>query len=237
MYHERKYGMTTDDRIIQPITASTSAVLNKVRSYGLGEEIASATTHGIGAGLGIAGMASLIVRAAGRSDALSVVAVGIYGASLILLYLMSTLYHALSHVGAKKVFKVLDHSAIYLLIAGTYTAYALSILRGPLGWTLFGVVWGCAVAGISMEAFWVNRSKVLSAALFLAMGWIVVFAIKPIKAGLSPESFTLLVAGGMAYSLGAVVYALKKVKWSHSVWHLFVLAGSIFHFASIWVSY
>jgi hemolysin III len=182
-------------------------------------------------------MASLIVRAVGRSDALSVVAVSIYGASLILLYLMSTLYHALSHVGAKKVFKVLDHSAIYLLIAGTYTAYALSILRGPLGWTLFAVVWACAAAGISMEAFWVNRSKVLSAALFLAMGWIVVFAIKPIKASLSPEGFTLLVAGGMAYSLGAVVYALKKIKWSHPVWHLFVLAGSILHFASIWVSY
>jgi hemolysin III len=198
------------------------------------EEIASAISHGLGAGLGIAALPLLILRAAARGDATAVVAMGIYGASLIVLYLMSTLYHALSHAGVKQVFKVLDHASIYLLIAGTYTAFTLGILRGALGWSLFGVVWGCAAAGISLEAFWVNRPKILSALLYLAMGWIVVFLIGPVKAALGPSSFGFLVAGGLAYSLGALVYTLKRVRWSHPLWHIFVLAGSILHFFAVW---
>lgn len=206
----------------------------KARAYSVGEEIASAATHGIGAALAIAASALLISKAASKPDATAAVAVAIYGFSLLLLYMMSTLYHALTPVRAKKVFKVLDHSSIYLLIAGTYTVYTLAVLRNGLGWIIFGVIWGLAAAGIALEAFWVNRSKILSSILFLAMGWIVIFAIKPIKDALSARSFLFLVSGGVAYSLGAVVYVLKRIKWTHPVWHLFVLAGSILHFFSIW---
>lgn len=202
--------------------------------YSLGEELASAITHGIGVAFGIVVLMLLLVRTISRSVPIDVVSVSVYGASLILLYLMSTLYHALTPVRAKKVFKILDHSSVYLLIAGTYTAYTLSVLGGALGWIIFAVIWGLAAVGIALEAFWVNRSKVVSAVLFVAMGWIIIFAIGPIKAAMSPDSFVLLVAGGVAYSLGAIVYALKRVKWSHPVWHLFVLAGSALHFVSVW---
>jgi len=204
------------------------------RTYTLGEEIASSITHGIGAGLAIAALVILIVRAVRHSDAQSVVAVSIYGASLILLYLMSTLYHALTHPKAKKVFKVLDHSAIYLLIAGTYTVYTLSGLRGVMGWTVFGVIWGLAAAGIAMESFWVNRSKWISALVFISMGWIVIFVAGPMKAALNSTSFHLLLWGGAAYTGGAIIYAMKKVPWTHPIWHLFVIAGSVLHFFSIW---
>jgi hemolysin III len=224
-------GATPDSKKIADRTTETR------RAYSVGEEIASAVTHGIGAALAVAALALLIVRAAAKADAIAVVAVIIYGISLLLLYMMSTLYHALTPVHAKKVFKVLDHSSIYLLIAGTYTVYTLSVLRDGLGWIIFGVIWGLAAAGIALEAFWVHRSKIVSSILFLAMGWIVIFAIKPIKDALSPRSFFLLIAGGIAYSLGAVVYVLKRVKWTHPIWHLFVLAGSILHFFSIWSTF
>jgi hemolysin III len=218
-------------------TADMDTTTHKKQPYSTGEEIASAITHGIGAAFGVAALILLLVRSVLRSDGIAIVAVLIYGVSLILLYLMSTLYHALTPIKAKKVFKVLDHSSVYLLIAGTYTVYTLAVLRNALGWTIFGIIWGLAITGIALEAFWVNRSKIVSAILFVAMGWIVVFAIKPIKDSLSPESFALLVSGGIAYSLGAVVYVMKKIKWSHPIWHLFVLAGSVLHFLSIWKTF
>jgi hemolysin III len=149
---------------------------------------------------------------------------------------MSTLYHASTNPKAKAVFKVLDHSAIYLLIAGTYTAYALSALRGALGWVLFGVIWSCAVLGVTAESLKVNRNRVLSTTLYVVMGWVVIVVAGPVKAALSTTSFALLLWGGAAYTGGAVVYALKRVPWTHPVWHLFVIAGSVLHFFSIWWS-
>lgn len=207
--------------------------IRTIKSLPLGEELFSAISHGIGAALGIAGLAVGLTRAAGTGRAVSVTSVAIYGSTLILLFLMSCLYHALAFTPAKRVFKVLDHASIYLLIAGTYTVFALSALSGPLGWTIFGLIWGFAVLGISLEAFWVLRPKWLSAVVYVAMGWIVVFAIGPVRASLPPFSFALLVAGGVTYTLGAVVYALKSIPWTHPVWHLFVLAGAILHFFSI----
>jgi hemolysin III len=215
------------------MNTSTPQTLAK-RVYSLGEEIASSVTHGIGAGLAIAALVVLIVRAVERSDARGVVAVSIYGSTLIMLYLMSTLYHALTNHKAKIVFKILDHASIFLLIAGTYTVYTLSVLRGALGWTMFGIIWGCAVLGIVMEALRLNRNKILSTALFVIMGWIVIFVAGPIKTALSPTSFTFLLLGGCAYTFGAIVYALKRIPWTHPLWHLFVIAGSILHFFSIW---
>jgi len=212
----------------------TSKPIIHSRAYTLGEEIASSITHGIGAGLAIAALVILIVRAVRHSDAQSVVAVSVYGASLILLYLMSTLYHAITNHRAKTVFKVLDHSCIYLLIAGTYTAYTLSAVRGALGWSVFGIVWGLALAGIIMESFWEHRSKWASALVFIGMGWIVIFVAGPMKAALNSTSFSLLLWGGLAYTGGAIIYAMKKVPWTHPIWHLFVLAGSVLHFLSIW---
>jgi hemolysin III len=205
-------------------------------AYRLWAEIASAITHGLGALMGIVALALLIPRAAGFSDGIAVASVSIYGSSLVLLYLMSTLYHALPVSKAKRVFKVLDHASIYVLIAGTYTAYAPGIIRGGAGWSLFGILWGCAAAGVSLEAFWVNRPKALSAILYVAMGWIVVFLIGPVRAALGTASFVCLVSGGIAYTLGAVIYTLKRLSWSHPLFHVFVLAGSIFHFASVWMA-
>ncbi|HSQ41025.1 MAG TPA: hemolysin III family protein [Fibrobacteraceae bacterium] len=204
------------------------------RVYSLGEEIASSVTHGIGFGLAVAALVVLIVRAVHHSDAQSVVSVSIYGSTLILLYLMSTLYHALTNSKAKKILKILDHSSIYLLIAGTYTVYSLSVLRGALGWVVFGVIWGCAILGIVMESLQRNNNKIISTILFVLMGWVVIGFVGPMKVAMSSTSFALLLWGGGVYTLGAIVYALKRIPWTHPVWHLFVIAGSILHFFSIW---
>jgi hemolysin III len=216
--------------------SATSQVRVLPRAYSPGEEVASAVSHGVGTALGVVALVLLVVRAAGHGDVQSVVAVSVYGVTLIVLYLASTLYHALKSPRAKQAYKVLDHCAIYLLIAGTYTAYSLSVLRGRLGWALFGVIWTCAAVGVAAEATNRNRNKLLSTALYVVMGWLVVFVAGPVKAAMSTTSFALLVWGGGAYTVGAIVYAQKRVAWTHPVWHLFVLAGSTLHFFSIWGS-
>lgn len=203
------------------------------RQYSLGEEIANAVTHGLGTVLSIAALVVLVVLAAVRGTAWHVVSVSIYGATLVLLYLSSTLYHSLSSTRARHVFKVIDHAAIYLLIAGTYTPFTLVTLRGPWGWSLFGVAWGLAVVGVSLEAFWVYRPKWVSAIVFLAMGWMVVVAIRPLLAALPPGGWRLLLAGGLAYTLGVAFYVLKRIPYMHAVWHLWVLAGSVLQFLAV----
>lgn len=210
------------------------------RRYPLGEEIFSSISHGVGALLAVAAIVLLIVRAVfhapeGRMG-VTVTSMAVYGATAVMLYLMSTLYHALTPYLAKKVFSVLDHSSIYLLIAGTYTPFCLVSLGGRLGWSLFGVIWGCAVAGITLYACWGKRFKMLNLLTYIVMGWQVVVAIKPLYARLPQASFTLLVAGGLAYTLGCIFYAMKKLPWTHAIWHLFVLAGSILHFFAIYFS-
>lgn len=204
--------------------------------YTLGEEIAHAITHGLGALLGIAGLAVLMVAAATRgTGAWQVVPCAIYGAMLIMMFTVSTLYHSLPQPRVKKIFRVLDHQMIFLMIAGSYTPFVLITLRGALGWWLFGVVWGIAALGLVFKAFFTGRFGKITTGLYLLMGWIIVFALKPLLAGMSAGGVRWLVAGGLCYTLGAVVYLFKRVRYHHAVWHLLVLGGSICHyFAILW---
>ncbi|MBI5282362.1 MAG: hemolysin III family protein [Candidatus Solibacter usitatus] len=198
----------------------------------IGEEIANAITHGLGALLGIAGLVVLVVRAASEGTALHVVAAAVYGSSLILLYLVSTLYHALTKGRAKRLFRILDHCLIYVLIAGTYTPFTLVTLRGAWGWSLFGAVWGLAVLGVVFKVFFTGRLHVLSTAAYVLMGWMAVVAIGPLWGALAGPALAWLVAGGLFYSLGVVFFASSR-RYAHAVWHLFVLAGSVCHFAVV----
>lgn len=205
------------------------------RPWTVGEEVAHSVTHGIGLLGAVAGLVLLLVLAAATRDPWRITACAIYASTLVLLYGTSTLYHALSATRARDVFRVLDHSAIYLLIAGTYTPFTLVTLRDHGGWALFGVVWGIALLGIALEALWAYRPRWLSAAVYLGMGWLVVLSAKPLLANLAPNGLWLLVAGGLAYTVGTVFYVLERVKYMHAVWHLFVLAGSACHFMAVWL--
>ncbi len=200
------------------------------------EEVANALTHGLGLALSVAGLAILVVVASLHGDPWQVVSCSIYGTTLVLLYGASTLYHSARSPRLKHVLRVVDHSSIYLLIAGTYTPFMLVTLRGGWGWSLFGVVWGLAVAGIVFKAFFVGRWDGLSTLVYLLMGWLAVIAAKPILAAMTPAGIVLLTAGGLAYSLGVIFYQWEKVPYSHAIWHLFVLAGSVCHFFSVLVS-
>ncbi|HPA79291.1 MAG TPA: hemolysin III family protein [Thermoanaerobaculales bacterium] len=198
-----------------------------------GEEIASAVTHGLGAAASVAGLAVLVTAAALRGDAWHVVSVSIFGATLVLLYAASTLYHGLPLGRAKAVFRVLDHSAIYLLIAGTYTPFALVSLRGPWGWSLFGVIWGCAVAGIVLRTTFGVRWRVALVVLYVAMGWAGVVAVRPMIAAMPAPGIALVATGGLAYTSGIAFYGWRRLPYHHAVWHLFVLAGSALHFLAV----
>jgi hemolysin III len=200
----------------------------------IGEEIANSISHGLGAVLAIAGLVLLTVRAATVGGPRHIVCSVIFGASAILLYVSSTLYHSLSYTRAFRVMRSLDHGSIYVLIAGTYTPFTLLGLRGPLGWTLFAVVWTCAFIGIVIKAIFVGRWNALSTAMYLAMGWLCVFAIKSMYLLLAHPVFVLLMAGGLCYSLGIPFFASQR-KYMHFIWHLWVLAGTSSHFAAIWM--
>ena len=203
------------------------------RPYTAGEELANSITHGIGFFIGIAVLSILVVFASLHKGAWEIVSVSIYGATFILMYLASTLYHSVSNPRAKRILKIIDHSAIYLLIAGTYTPYALAPLRGAFGWSIFGAIWGAALVGIFFKAFFTGRFKWVSLGSYLFMGWFCLVAVKPLFHELGTTGFVLLAAGGLCYSVGAIFYAWTSLKWSHAVWHVFVLAGSLCHFLSI----
>lgn len=203
------------------------------KPYSLGEEIFNSVSHGIGGLLSIAGTVVLIVFCAVYSDAWAVVSASIYGASLIILYTMSTLYHAITNNKAKKFFRIMDHDTIFFLIAGTYTPFTLVTLRGPVGWVLFGIVWGAAIIGIVLNSIDLERFRKPSVICYILMGWAIIFAIKPMINALPSVSLIFLLTGGIFYTVGIIFYALKKVKWFHSVWHLFTISGSVFHFFSI----
>ena len=196
------------------------------------EELANSLTHGLGLLLSIACLVLLVIFATLKGTAWHIVSCSVFGAMLVLLYLSSTLYHGVRHRGAKAVLNIIDHSAIYLLVAGTYTPYTLGPLRGHGGWVLFGIVWGIALLGIAFQALFIHRYRILSVASYLAMGWAVVFAIKPILRHLPRPAILWLAAGGLCYTVGIVFYAWKR-PFFHAVWHLFVLAGSLCHFFSI----
>lgn len=197
------------------------------------EEVANALTHGIGAALGLAGLVVLVTLSAGRGDAWRVVSTAVYGATLVLLFLASALYHAVRGPRAKRVLQVLDHAAIYLLIAGTYTPFTLVTLRGPWGWAIFGVIWGCAAAGITVQALYPGRFRALLTGLYVAMGWIIAVAAVPLVRRLDPAGLAWLVGGGIAYTAGVFFYARRWFPFAHAVWHLFVLGGSACHFVAI----
>lgn len=216
--------------------------MNKpTQSYKLGEQIANAITHGIGTLLAIAGTVLLIIKASYHSPAGQtawyVTAFSIFGFTMIFLYAMSTLYHSLSKTKAYVVFERLDHSAIFVLIAGTYTAYCLTALRGSIGWWIFGIIWTLAATGVSLYSVFGRKLRIASLITYILMGWIIVFAIEPLKNSVPHISWSYLFAGGVVYTFGAIIYSLKKIPWTHAIWHLFVLGGTVLHFFSLYYSF
>jgi hemolysin III len=201
--------------------------------YSVGEEIANSVTHGVGIVLSVAGLAVLTAFASTFGSAWHIVSCSIYGASQILLYTASTLYHSIPLPRAKAVLRVLDHAAIFLLIAGTYTPFALVNLGGAVGWTIFGVVWGLAITGIALQAILIRHKSILSVLPYVAMGWLAVFAIKPMLESIAPGGLALLLAGGLCYTLGCAFYVWRRLPYHHAIWHIFVMAGSALHFFAV----
>ena len=196
-------------------------------------EIANSVTHGIGTLLAIAGLDLLVVFAASYGNAWHIVSFSIYGTTLVLLYLSSTLYHSAQEPHRKYILRIIDHSAIYLLIAGTYTPFMLVTLQGTRGWIMFGIIWFLALTGIMYKVFYINKHVVISTLFYLAMGWMIMFSIGDLFRNLPQNGIILLGAGGLAYTLGMLFYAGRERLLMHAVWHLFVLGGSICHFFSI----
>jgi hemolysin III len=198
-----------------------------------GEEIANATTHGIGALLAIAALVVLVVLAAMQGTVWHVVSFSVFGTTLVLLYFASTLYHSFTPGRTKHLFHKFDHISIYLLIAGTYTPFCLTALRGWIGWTVLGIVWTCAVLGTVVKAISVGNKVRLSTILYVMMGWVILIAIKPLYEAMTTTGFLFLVGGGVSYTLGTIFFLRDQVKYNHSVWHLFVLGGSVLHFFAV----
>lgn len=197
------------------------------------EELASALTHGLGATAALAAGAVLITLAALFGNAWQLGASIVFGITLLLLYLASTLYHAVSHPVTKGRLKVFDHCAIYLLIAGTYTPFTLIGLRGTLGWWLFGIIWTLALAGVVFKLFYTGRFRGLSTAIYVAMGWLVVIAIGPVAAALDAWTLGWIIAGGVFYTLGTFFYMRDSIPYAHAIWHLFCIAGSVCHYVAV----
>jgi hemolysin III len=201
--------------------------------YSVGEEIANSITHAAGVVLAIAGLAVLVAYAALYGDAWHIVACSIFGAALIVCYTTSTLYHSIQIERVKRILRAFDHSAIFLLIAGTYTPFMLINLRGPWGWSLFGIIWGLAAAGIALRLVLKGRLHGLIVAMYMAMGWVVVIAVQPMLAHVALGGLGLLAAGGLAYMAGVVFYQWRRLPYHHAIWHGFVLLGSALHFFAI----
>lgn len=200
----------------------------------LDEEIANSVTHAIGVVLAALGLFFLLLFAVTSGDAWKIVSCSIYGTTLVVLYAASTLYHGFQRPRLKKILRIIDHSAIYLLIAGTYTPFTLVTLRGTWGWVLFGIIWGMAFCGIVFKFFWVDRFKIVSVLSYLLMGWLAVIAIKQLLVLIPIPGFLWIVAGGLFYTVGVLFYTHEqKWRYSHAIWHLFVLAGSICHYFAV----
>lgn len=207
--------------------------LQNINEYTLGEEVANSITHGIGILLSIAALVLLILAAQNHGGGIRLIAAVVFGATLILEYTNSTLYHAFPWPNVKRIFKILDHSSIYLLIAGTYTPFTLITLSEAGGTWMAAVIWSLAVVGVALEAFWVFRPRWLGALIYLCMGWLIIFKVEALLQLLDPTGVMLLFAGGICYSLGIIFYVMKKIRYMHSIWHLWVLAGSIVHFLCV----
>jgi len=197
------------------------------------DELANACTHAIGVALALAGLAVLVTLAILHGSARQIVSYSIYGASLVLLYAVSTAYHGVRAPRAKRVLRTLDHSAIYLLIAGTYTPFALISLRGAWGWSLLGIIWGLAATGVIFKIFFTGRFPITSTVLYLAMGWLALIAVRQLFAHVPVPGLVLLFSGGVCYTLGILFFALDHKRFHHAIWHVFVLAGSVCHFFAV----
>ncbi len=203
------------------------------RSQSSGEEIANSVSHGIGLLAALAAFPILLMAAFRRGDATGVVGAGVFATTMVVLYLSSTIFHALPGGRAKRIFQVLEHGAIYLLIAGTYTPFTLGVLRGAWGWTLFGLVWGLAVGGTVLKALGGVRYEKVSLGVYLAMGWLVLIAIVPVWTLVPKWGLFWLLAGGLSYTAGAAFFALERIRYFHFVWHLFVVTGTACHFVAV----
>ena len=203
------------------------------RPFTLSEEIFHSITHGIGSGLAIAGLVILVVLAVLNGDVYKIIGFSIFGTSLVLLYLASTLYHGIQQPRTKHIFKIFDHSAIYLLIAGSYTPFLLVGIRNTTGWTLLVVVWMIALIGITMKVLFIDRFQVLSVIMYLAMGWLCVFAFREMLSSIPIGGIIWLAAGGILYTVGVIFYAMQKKPYMHAVWHFFVLGGSLCHYFAV----
>jgi hemolysin III len=194
------------------------------------EELLNSVTHGIGALLGVAALVLLVVLSAEQDSAIKVVGSAIFGASLIIMYSASAMYHAVRKPYWKRLYKVVDHSSIYLLIAGSYTPVVLVVLNPGWGWSLFGVIWGLALLGLIFKLFATGKFEIISTTAYVCMGWLAIIAIKPLYDALPLAGFIWLLAGGISYTLGVIFYAWDQLRFGHAIWHLFVLGGSICHF-------
>ena len=199
----------------------------------LGEEIANGVTHGIGTGLSVAGLTLLVVLAALFGNVYQIVSFSVYGATLVILYLASTLYHSFQNPKVKQVFKRIDHASIYLLIAGSYTPFLLVGIRDGLGWTLFGIIWGLALLGVSFKAIFIQRFQKLSVLTYIFMGWLCVVALKEMIANIPTGGMIWLAVGGVIYTVGVIFYMMKRIRYAHAIWHLFVMGGSICHYFAV----
>lgn len=205
------------------------------KTYNILDNIFSAVTHGIGFGLAVTALVLLVIKAAHSANALKIVTFSIYGSCLVLLYLFSTLYHALIFTRAKNIFQIFDHSSIFLLIAGSYTPYSLVAIGGVKGWVLFALVWGLTIFGILYYIFNRGRHVILDTIMYIGMGWLVIFSAPQLYSVLSPAGFWLLVWGGIAYTIGALFFAMRAIPFIHVIWHLFVMLGSILMFFSVYL--
>lgn len=203
------------------------------RLFTLGEEIVHSITHGIGAGLSIAGLTLLIVKAVLYGNVNQIVSFSIYGATLVILYLASTLYHSFQYPRVKRIFKVIDHVSIYLLIAGTYTPFLLVGLKGAWSWTLLVIIWGLAILGVSFKTLFVHRFQKLSVLAYILMGWLSVVMLKELSVNIPIGGLIWLAVGGVVYTVGVIFYVLQKIPYMHVVWHVFVLGGSICHYFAV----
>ena len=197
------------------------------------EELANGITHGIGLALSVVGLIVLVVLSILRGNAWHIAGCTTFGVTLVLLYAASTMYHSFRSPRFKRILKILDHTAIYLLIAGTYTPFTLVNLRGFWGWTLFGLVWGLSVFGILWKLFHVDRFQIVSTLVYVAMGWLVLIAIKPVMSAVPLSGMAWLFAGGLFYTVGILFFAWKRVPYNHAIWHVFVMAGSICHYFAV----
>ena len=202
--------------------------------YDLTEEKINVITHAIGLLLSIAALVLLIIHASSNGSARHIVSFTIFGASMILLYSASTLYHYSQTPNIRRKLNILDHASIYVLIAGTYTPFTLVTLKGALGWTVFGITWGIALVGVFLKLFYTGKYDKISTIAYVAMGWIIIFAVKPLIENLPLNGLYWLLAGGIFYTIGAILYSIKKIKFNHAIFHIFVLLGSFSHFMAIY---